>query len=88
MRVEFLSKFNKDLDGIHIPFVRKAILEAIIDVENAKSIYAVRNIKKMSGFKNCYRIRTGDYRIGLFYEKGIVQFARVVHRKDIYKVFP
>ena len=72
MKVEFQSKFNKDVDAIHIPFVRKAILEAILDVENSKSIYDVRSIKKMSGFKNCYRIRTGDYRIGLFYEKGIV----------------
>lgn len=35
-----------------------------------------------------YRIRIGDYRIGIFVEGKTVEFARVVHRKDIYQQFP
>jgi len=46
------------------------------------------NLKKLKGFKTAYRIRVGDYRIGLFISNDTVEFARVVHQKDIYKVFP
>ncbi|MGH2412635.1 MAG: type II toxin-antitoxin system RelE family toxin, partial [Microcystaceae cyanobacterium] len=35
-----------------------------------------------------YRIRLGDYRIGLFIEGKTVTFARVLHRKEIYRYFP
>ncbi len=38
--------------------------------------------------KFAYRIKIGDYRIGIFVESKVVEMARFVHRKDIYKVFP
>lgn len=38
---------------------------------------------------NAYRIRVGDYRIGLYiFEDGTAELAYVRHRRDIYKVFP
>ena len=88
MKVEFLEKFNKDIDNIRVSFVKKAIERVIIEAEAANSIQEIRNIKKLSGFKIAYRIRIGDYRIGVYYENGIIQFARVANRKDIYRVFP
>lgn len=88
MKVEFLSKFNKDLDRIKMTFVRKSILKTIVQVEAAKNLNDISNCKKLSGFKSAYRIRIGDYRIGIFIDGDLVQFARVVHRKDIYSVFP
>ena len=88
MKVEFLDKFSKDLDPIHTLSVRKAIERTIIEAEAAKDIHELRNIKKMKGHKIAYRIRIGDYRIGIYYEHGIIQFARVAHRKDIYRIFP
>ncbi len=33
-------------------------------------------------------VRSGNYRIGIFIVDKVVQFARVAHRKDIYKIFP
>jgi len=35
-----------------------------------------------------YRIRVGDYRIGVKLEKDIIYFVVVEHRKDVYKTFP
>lgn len=60
----------------------------MIEVEGASDLRFIRNLKKLSGSKIAYRIRIGDYRIAFYYEKGIIQFARIAHRKDIYKVFP
>lgn len=88
MKVEFLNKFSKDLDPIHIPSVKNAIERSINEAEAAKGIYEIRNIKKLKGYKIAYRIRVGDYRIGVYFEHNIIQFARVAHRKDIYKLFP
>lgn len=88
MRVEYLSKFNKDLDKIRSPFVKKSVSKVIFQVESARNLFEISNCKKLSGHKSAYRIRIGDFRIGIFVEGDLVQFARVISRKDIYKVFP
>ena len=88
MKVEFLSKFNKDLAKLDIDHVKNAALKAIHVVEEAKQISDIPNIKKLSGHKCAYRIKIGDYRIGLFIDGGVAEFARIHHRKDIYTFFP
>jgi mRNA interferase RelE/StbE len=88
MQVEFLGKFSKDLDYISQKSVKSNVRKLISLIESADSLHDIPNLKKLIGFKSAYRVRIGDYRVGFFYENKIVQFARVVHRKDIYKVFP
>lgn len=88
MHVEFLEKFSKDLDKISARQIKQSIEKLIVQIESASTISVIPHIKKLSGFKSAYRIRIGDYRIGVFIENNVVQFARIVHRKDIYKVFP
>ena len=88
MQVEFLSKFSKDIDSISQKSVRSNIAKLIILVEASSNLYNIPNLKKLAGHKSAYRVRIGDYRVGFFYEGQKVIFARVVHRKDIYKVFP
>ena len=87
MKVEYFSKFSKDLDRINLPAVKKSIIKVIEEVKGADSINQIGNVKKLIGFKSAYRIRIGQYRIGVFVEKDTVQFARIAHRKDIYKLF-
>jgi mRNA interferase RelE/StbE len=88
MKTAFLKQFYKDIDRIALDSIKDDISDAITDVENASKPTEIKGIKKLTGYKYAFRIKIGDYRIGLFIEKGIVEFARVVHRKDIYKVFP
>ena len=88
MIVVFLSKFSKDIDTINQKSVKANIEKVIKQVENAKVVDEIANVKKLKGHKSAYRVRIGDYRIGVFVEGSQVEFARVVHRKDIYKVFP
>jgi len=88
MKTEFLNQFYKDLDKITLSDVKNDIATAIEDVENATKPIEIKKIKKLTGYKNAFRIKIGDYRIGIFIEKNTVEFARVLHRKDIYKVFP
>jgi mRNA interferase RelE/StbE len=88
MQVEFLESFYKDLDKILSNRVRASVKNSILKVERAKVLTDLNNIKKLTGYKSAYRIKIGDYRIGLFIEDSKVEFARIVHRKDIYRVFP
>ena len=88
MKVEFLSRFGRDIDKIQDASIKNKLASIIEQIEQAKSLADVNNLKKIVGYKNTYRIRIGDYRIGIFFEKDTVEFARVVHRKDIYKFFP
>lgn len=88
MRVVFLQKFDKDIDLINDDRIKQSLIDVIINVELAEKLSEINNLKKIKGDKTAYRIRVGNYRIGLFFENEIVMFARFVHRKDIYKVFP
>lgn len=46
--------------------------------------------EKMTGYRDYYKIRIGSYRIGLRINQAdhLIEFQRVLHRKDIYRVFP
>ena len=50
----------------------------------------IRKLKerKVKGEKKFYRIRVGDYRLGVKIEGETVTFIRFLHRKDIYRYFP
>ncbi len=48
----------------------------------------IPNLKKMKGYKNAYRIRFGEYRIGLLFENNNIKLSRVMNRKEIYRYFP
>jgi len=88
MKIEFLSKFNKDLDRIQSPSVARKTIDFIEQVQSASSIGEFRHIKKIKGSQNAFRVRIGDYRIGFYLVQDTIQLARIVHRKDIYKYFP
>lgn len=88
MKVIFLSKFSKDIDKIKLQAVKDDIIATITEVENAKKLGDIKNLKKLAGFKTAYRIRIGEYRIGIYIVKDTVEFARIAHRKDVYKIFP
>ena len=59
----------------------------IEQVQKVTSLKEVKNIKKLSGFDNHYRIRLGDHRIGLLADKNEIQLIRFLHRKEAYKYF-
>lgn len=88
MKVAYLKKFSKDLDKIKQPKDHAAILEIIELVKEVDQITEVPGLKKLTGYEDAFRIRSGDYRIGVFVSEDLVEFARVAHRKDIYKIFP
>ena len=88
MKVEFLDKFSKDLDRIDDVKIKKKLVGIIEEIENSEKLSDLKKVRKITGFKNAYRIKLPDYRIFFFFENGIIELARIMHRKEIYKYFP
>ena len=88
MKVEFRKSFEKDLSKIRDAELLQRIQSAIGEVETIDSLTDLINIKKLKAEGDYYRIRVGDYRIGLSVCEDAVIFVRVLHRKEIYRYFP
>lgn len=88
MNIDFKKSFLKDIKNLKNENLRKVILNCIVQVEAFTSISQIKNLKKLSNSENCYRIRIGDYRIGLKLEKETVIFVVFGHRKEFYNEFP
>lgn len=79
------KSFSKDIDKIRDKKILASILEIIDQIEGSSSMKENKNLKKIEGSKNHYRIRIGDYRFGLYLENETVFIVRVLHRKEIYR---
>ncbi len=88
MIVEFLAHFQKDLQKLKQQNILDEVGQVILNAEQANNVSNLKNPKKLRGYKNAYRLRVRDYRIGLFIENNTIEFARIAHRKDIYTLFP
>ena len=89
MRTVFKKSFTKDLKNY---FKDRALLsrveETILQVESSDTIVDITNLKKLKAESSYYRIRIGNFRLGLVIENETVTFVRLLHRKDIYRYFP
>ncbi len=88
MRTAFRRSFERDLSRLRDETLRRRIREAIEQVEAAENLQDVPKLRQITGFRGCYRIRIGDYRLGIAVEGDEVEFVRCLHRRDIYRYFP
>jgi mRNA interferase RelE/StbE len=87
MKLEFRSSFVRDLKDIKDQEVLNRVEDTIKECEVALEITQIRQIKKLSGPGNFYRLRIGDYRIGIARQKDRIEFVRCLHRRDLYRFF-
>lgn len=88
MKVEFRESFARDLRAVTDQTLRTRVKAIIENVEQAETLDQISNLKRLRGGGNYYRIRVGDYRIGLSINQSVVIFVRFLHRRDIYRRFP
>lgn len=88
MKVIYLKSFLKDISKIKNPKTARIIEEVILSLKEAESLEELNNVKKLKGYSIAYRIKTGNYRMGIFKEDTHIEIARFLKREDIYKVFP
>ncbi len=88
MKVRFKESFARDLRNLKDKALLVRIRALIENVEKAESLADVGGLKKLRGGGAYYRIRVGDYRVGLAVEEDAVAFVRVLHRREVYRYFP
>jgi len=88
MEISFKKIAIKDINNL--PNQDKEEITEILfnDLPEINSIHEINNLVNIKGYKHYYRIRTGNYRIGLKYENNRIVIMRVLHRKEIYRFFP
>ena len=89
MKVEFDKSFEKWLSKVNHKGLLKKIEVSILQLESARSLDQLPNIKKLNGYPSYYRIKIGNYRIGFeLIKKSTIRLLIVADRQDIYKKFP
>lgn len=88
MKTAFKSSFAKDLKAIKNKTVLEAVAKLIEVVDAAQNLRAVPDVKKLRAKGDYYRIKLGDYRVGITLDKNEITFVRCLDRKEIYRYFP
>ena len=88
MNIAYSKKFLKQL--AELPKTHRSKIEKFVfdDLKQAVALSKLGNIEKMQGYDNYYKVRFGDYRLGLHEDNGNIIIKVVMHRKEIYKFFP
>jgi mRNA interferase RelE/StbE len=88
MKIKFESKFSKDLRKIKDQKLLSQIKIVINECKLAQTLDDIKNLKKLKGYQSFYRIKIGDYRIGISMINDELIFTRFLHRREIYRFFP
>jgi mRNA interferase RelE/StbE len=88
-QIEYTKRFLKDL--AKLPSNVQSRIEAIVFQPSlSTNPFGSGHIEKMQGYSDKYKIRMGQYRVGLTIdnETQMLIFERVAHRREIYRIFP
>lgn len=88
MNVKFRASFAKDLKNISNKDILKRVREAIEEIELAHNLQGISGVRKLKSAGKYYRIRVGEYRVGLILRGDTFVFVRCLDRKEIYRYFP
>lgn len=89
MKVEYRQLFLKDLKKLKKTEFYDRVYELVfMSLVVADDLQNFTNVKAMVGHPNHYRIRMGDYRIGLIIQDDSIEMMRVLHRREFYRYFP
>jgi mRNA interferase RelE/StbE len=89
VKTNYLPSFIKDLKALKSSPIFESVKNLVFEeIPNGESLDEIRSLKRLKGYTNAYRLRVSDYRIGIFIEAETIIFARILHRREIYRYFP
>ena len=87
MEIIITKTFEKQLRLVP-KYIRESAIAVLEALETAKNVTEIKDLKKLSGYTNYYRIRIGNYRMGLQIINPKIIVVTILHRGTIYKLFP
>lgn len=88
MKVEFRVSFFKDIKKLKSKTTVNLIKAVIDDCEKAGSIAEIRHCEPLQSRGKFFKIKHGQFRFGVFIDKGIVEFLKFGTRQNFYDDFP
>ena len=88
MRIALEASFAQDLKRVKDEQLLRRVEQVIGEIKAATELSDIKRLSKLKGYDTFYRIRLGDYRIGIEVLEDEVILVRILHRKDIYRYFP
>ena len=88
MEVKIKKKFLKELSKLPIEYADTIEVFVFDKLPTYNNLNEIGKVEKMTGYKNYFKIRSGDYRVGIKKENDIIIVEIVKHRREIYKYFP
>ncbi|TVP76189.1 MAG: type II toxin-antitoxin system RelE/ParE family toxin [Puniceicoccaceae bacterium] len=88
MEVEYHKSFERDLRRVRDRNLLARVETLLVELVGSESMDPIPNVKVMKGHPDYFRIRIGDYRLGLKRIDGSVKIIRFLSRGDIYRKLP
>ncbi len=88
-QVEYTKRFLKELAALAVE-IQSRIEPIVFQELESENPFELGYLEKLKGYSDKYKIRVGDYRIGitLDQETKTLICQRFAYRKDIYRIFP
>ena len=90
MELETAPAFTRDIRRLRDAALRRRVDAVITQLDAASSLAEIAGVRRVvvpaSGL--CYRIRIGQYRLGIAIVGDTVVLVRFLHRSEIYRYFP
>jgi mRNA interferase RelE/StbE len=65
-----------------------AVIDALDAIEEATTFADIPNLKALQGYKNYFRLRVGNWRVGLFWNGTAFIVEDIGKRGDFYNHYP
>jgi mRNA interferase RelE/StbE len=80
-RIDWKEKAVKELDKLDASISRRIFKS----VDELKDKFSEKDIKKLKGYSNLYRLRVGDFRVIFELERDLIIILKIGHRESIYE---
>ena len=88
MKVAYANSFVRDLKKLKNRKTGARVLALVEAAKVAMSPAALGDLVKLTDYEDCYRIRVGDHRVGVYINGDRIEFVRALPRKEFYRLFP
>ena len=88
MKVEYRASFVRDLRRVRNTSTKDRVKAIIDHLEASSTITNIPGATSLKAKRDHYRIRIGDYRLGVVIEGERAVLVRFLHRREIYRSFP
>jgi len=88
MEINYKPSFVRDVKKAAVD-AQISLRDVIDKLKSVDGLNKINNLKKLKGHKTAYRIKINTFRLCFYYNNdNVLELARFLPRKDVYRFFP